>query len=164
MVREIRKNSWSKFCKEFNQTNQYRSANITIIDKNNNESELTGNMPFLGIGLQKKGRLIDGVEFFAGRWDPEKLTQPALSIKEPDRIMLEKDPTGADNCLWVDAKDGSRARIELQGEKNPEMYWTLVEKVAYSIFERRGYSTGNDMNDWLEAERLVKQTEAQLTE
>ncbi len=164
MVKEVKKTVWAKFCKEFNQANQYRSANITIIDRNNHESELTGNLPFLGVSLQKKGRLIDSVEFFAGRWDPDKLTQPVLSIKEPEKMMLEKNPVGADDCLWVHTKDGSKARVELHGEKNPEMYRSLVEKVAYSIFERRGYSTGNDMNDWLQAEKLVKQTEETLTE
>ncbi|NLE64621.1 MAG: DUF2934 domain-containing protein [Elusimicrobia bacterium] len=27
---------------------------------------------------------------------------------------------------------------------------------AYEIYERRGYSNGNDLGDWYEAERLVK--------
>ncbi len=32
-----------------------------------------------------------------------------------------------------------------------------IEKKAYELFEQRGYSHGNDVNDWLEAERIVNQ-------
>ncbi len=31
-----------------------------------------------------------------------------------------------------------------------------IEEKAYEIFERRGYSHGNDWSDWFEAERIVK--------
>lgn len=30
-----------------------------------------------------------------------------------------------------------------------------VEKVAYSLFEKRGYGHGRDVEDWVEAERIV---------
>jgi len=163
MVKEVKKTSWPGFCKEFNKTNQYRNANITIIDKNNRESGLSGDLPFLGISLGKKGRSIDSIKFFAGRWDPDKIAEPILAIKEPEKIMLEKNAEGSDFRLWVSTKEGSKARIELQGERNPDLFRSLVEKVAYSIFEKRGYSTGNDMNDWFEAERVVRKTETELT-
>jgi len=32
----------------------------------------------------------------------------------------------------------------------------LVEKKAYELYEKRGKKTGYAMNDWLEAERIVK--------
>lgn len=35
----------------------------------------------------------------------------------------------------------------------------LQEKIckkAYEFFERRGYSHGSDLSDWLEAERIIK--------
>lgn len=31
----------------------------------------------------------------------------------------------------------------------------LIAKKAYELFAKRGYQHGNDMADWLEAERLV---------
>lgn len=31
-----------------------------------------------------------------------------------------------------------------------------IAKKAYELFQKRGYSHGNDWQDWLEAERLVK--------
>ena len=39
---------------------------------------------------------------------------------------------------------------------------SLVQQVAYSIYERRGYTDGNDMGDWFEAEQKVRQAEKQL--
>ena len=32
----------------------------------------------------------------------------------------------------------------------------LVEKKAYELYEKRGKKAGHTMEDWLEAERLVK--------
>ena len=31
-----------------------------------------------------------------------------------------------------------------------------IQEKAYEIFERRGYSHGNDWADWFEAERIVR--------
>lgn len=30
-----------------------------------------------------------------------------------------------------------------------------IARVAYSMYEKRGYGHGSDMQDWIEAERLV---------
>jgi hypothetical protein len=163
-MKEIKRNAWSKFCRQFTAQNQYRQANVTIIDRNNKESGLTGNLPFLGMVLQKNGRLIDGVKLFAGQWQPDKLMEPVLVIREPEKLMLDKDAQGVDQCLWIQTADGSKARIELHGERDQNLQRELVEKVAYAIFERRGYSNGNDINDWLEAERLVKSAESIVTQ
>jgi hypothetical protein len=32
-----------------------------------------------------------------------------------------------------------------------------IERKAYELFEKRGYGHGNDVNDWLEAEKIVNQ-------
>ena len=31
-----------------------------------------------------------------------------------------------------------------------------IQEKAYELFERRGCIHGNDLNDWLEAERIIK--------
>jgi hypothetical protein len=38
-----------------------------------------------------------------------------------------------------------------------EEFMQLVQKKAYDIYEERGYKAGNDLEDWLNAERLVKE-------
>jgi hypothetical protein len=38
-----------------------------------------------------------------------------------------------------------------------EEFMQLVQKKAYDIYEERGCKTGNDLEDWLNAERLVKE-------
>jgi hypothetical protein len=38
-----------------------------------------------------------------------------------------------------------------------EEFMQLVQKKAYDIYEERGYRAGNDLEDWLNAERLVKE-------
>ena len=32
-----------------------------------------------------------------------------------------------------------------------------IARVAYELYEKRGYTPGNDFMDWLEAEKIVKQ-------
>jgi hypothetical protein len=38
-----------------------------------------------------------------------------------------------------------------------EEFMQLVQKKAYDIYEERGCKAGNDLEDWLNAERLVKE-------
>ncbi len=162
MATEIKRNNWSRFCKKFNETNQLRHATVRVKHRNDNEVEIDRGSPFMGIAITKKGQLIDGVELFTGQYDPDKLTEPLVAVKEPVRIVLEKDGDGMDNCLSVESKDGSVAKIVLSGQKVAGQYHSLIEKLAYSMYERRGFTPGNDVEDWLEAERKVKEIELQF--
>ena len=33
----------------------------------------------------------------------------------------------------------------------------MIRKKAYELYEKRGKKSGQDMNNWLEAERIIKQ-------
>ena len=33
----------------------------------------------------------------------------------------------------------------------------MIRKKAYELYEKRGRKSGHSMNDWLEAERIIKQ-------
>ncbi|MDO8525944.1 MAG: DUF2934 domain-containing protein [Candidatus Omnitrophota bacterium] len=52
------------------------------------------------------------------------------------------------------------ATFKLGRSSNPTMtkedVSKLVEKKAYELFEKRGRKTGHSIDDWLEAERIVK--------
>jgi hypothetical protein len=163
MANEIKRNYWSRFFRKFNNANQYRQTELSvrIAGKNTAKVEMG---PFLGVTLSKKGRVIDGVQFLTGNWNPDSVVEPVVTVREPSNIWLEKDKKGHDNRLRVRAKDGTEASLELRGEKEPKQERMLVEKVAYSMFEHRGCCHGNDLNDWLEAENRVKQYEMELTE
>ena len=155
MKKEIKRNTWAKFCRKFSADNMFRDINISFNDRTNNDVELSGEYPLMGLTLEKKGRLIDGIMLHTGQATPEKLTQPVFSIKEPDKVVVEKTKDGTDLRLQVQTKTGGVATIELNGAGN--RYQDFVREVAYSMYERRGYSHGNDMNDWLEAEKKVRE-------
>lgn len=38
-----------------------------------------------------------------------------------------------------------------------EEFMQLVQKKSYELYEKRGCQPGNDLEDWLNAERLVKE-------
>jgi len=162
MATEIKRNNWSRFCKKFNESNQLRHATVRVKHRDDNEVEIDRDSPFMGIAITKKGRLIDGVELFTDQYDPDKLTEPLVAVKEPVRIVMEKDRDGMDNCLTVVGKDDTVAKVVLSGQKVAKQYHSLIEKLAYSMYERRGFTPGNDVEDWLKAERKVKEIELQF--
>ena len=87
-----------------------------------------------------------------------------LARPDPDdlRILLEKDNDGTDNRLSIESNDGTVAHIALSGERDSQQYYSFVEKLAYSIGERRGFAPGGEKDDWLEAERKIKEAELQF--
>jgi hypothetical protein len=119
--------------------------------------------PLMGIALAKKGRLISGINLFTVQPDPEQLSQPAITVDEPVRIVTERDDSKSDNWIMVEGDDGTQLRIELYHDDNSSQYHSSVEKLAYTMYERRGYQSGHDVDDWLDAERLISQTTLQLT-
>ncbi len=162
MDKEIRRNDWSRFCKKFNVDNQFRPTTMSV--KRRSEGTAAMEMsPFMGIALSKKGRLIDGVRFYAGRWDPEKVADPVMTVTEPASMKVEKDKDGRDVRLRIRGKDGTEVQLELMGDKNDSQTRAFIEKVAYAMYERRGYTPGNDWNDWFEAEHKVHEVKTQLT-
>ena len=42
-------------------------------------------------------------------------------------------------------------------EQETESLHEMIEKKAYEIYEKRGKQHGRDLDDWLEAERIIKQ-------
>ena len=162
MDKEIKKTSWSRFCTQFNATNQYRPTKISVKRRSEGmaDFEMT---PFMGIALSKKGRLIDGIQFYAGQWNPDMVAQPVLTIGEPTQMWLEQDKSGHDNSLRIRSKDGTEVHVELFGDRQADQAQRLVERVAYAMYENRGHEPGQDWSDWFEAEQRVRQAEMELT-
>jgi hypothetical protein len=54
----------------------------------------------------------------------------------------------------------ARTSIKLGKSSNPSMSCEdlnkLIAKKAYELYEKRGRKPGHSMDDWLEAERIIK--------
>jgi len=54
----------------------------------------------------------------------------------------------------------ARTSFKLGKSSNPTLssddLRKLIEKKAYELYEKRGRKAGHSMNDWLEAERIIK--------
>ncbi len=164
MVSEIRRNNWSRFLKKFSCDNQHRPATMRVVAEGIDRTPATEPVPLLGIALEKKGRLIDGIRFFAGLGNEDSIDKPAVSIKQPSKVLLNKDDDGRDMQLTVISGDGTEVIIELTGERDEGLYNQLVGRVAYSLYEERGHDHGRDSDDWQEAQRRIRETELSLTE
>lgn len=158
MSKEIKRNDWSRFFKQFNQTHQHRSINISL--EKNGKNSVIKNRPFIGLAMSKKGRVINGVELCTLSNNPEKLYEPSAVIKNPESIKLIKDDHGFDARLVIESKDGTTANLELNGECNRD---AGIRQVAYLLFEQRGRTNGNDRQDWIEAEKRITAVEQEFT-
>ena len=47
--------------------------------------------------------------------------------------------------------------LDNENRVSREEFMQLVQKKSYELYEKRGCKSGNDLEDWLEAERLVKE-------
>jgi len=57
-------------------------------------------------------------------------------------------------------KNSSKTSFKLGKSSNPTMSKedvnVLIAKKAYELYEKRGRKTGHAIDDWLEAERIIK--------
>lgn len=51
----------------------------------------------------------------------------------------------------------STSKTNSRGTVNQGQLTDMVRKKAYELYEKRGRKSGNELSDWLEAERIVKQ-------
>ena len=54
---------------------------------------------------------------------------------------------------WSNNKTFSNSSMSIPQDQLTNM----IRKKAYELYEKRGKKSGQDMNNWLEAERLIKQ-------
>ena len=161
MIREINRKTWSSFCRKFNSTNRFRTAQVAQSPPQSSEKS-TWQTDLLGISLSKKGRMIDGIKLFAMQPDPKNLDYSSLEIPSLEKLILKKDDHGYDEGLTLISADGATTEISFNDNPDSDGYDHLVEKVAYSLSEQRGFSPGNDMDDWLKAEKIIDQICSEL--
>lgn len=53
-------------------------------------------------------------------------------------------------------KRASKPRQSAKKTLCPVAMHERIQKKAYEIYEKRGFNSGNDWNDWLEAEKIIK--------
>jgi len=160
MSEEIKRAYWSRFLKRLNTTHQYRPVTVTVAPGKRADHRTAGTGPFFGLSLTRSGRRIGGVELFTGCWEPDRLNCPAFAVEELSRIFKTVADDGTVVGLTVEAADGAVLRVAFDGDPLPHQ--VVVEKVAYTLYERRGAHDGADIADWLTAERAVRDVTATL--
>ncbi len=157
MTDTIKRNNWSRFCRRFSATNQFCEAEVQLMGSTAEPAEATRRFSFVGMDLKKEGRLIDGVQLFGATADVQSVAAPVVTITDPKEIMVERDQDGADRRLTIRSADGMEATVVIHDSSDSDSRQELVERTAYSLYESRGQSYGDDQQDWLEAERRLNQ-------
>ncbi len=47
-----------------------------------------------------------------------------------------------------------------QSSSNQEKFNEAVRKIAFELYEKRGCTPGNDLSDWLEAEKIARKRQS----
>ena len=55
-----------------------------------------------------------------------------------------------------DVAKGKRTKAKAVGAIDAKCFAERVEKKEYELYERRGYKSGQDWQDWFDAEKLVE--------
>jgi len=163
MNREIKRNNWSRFCKSFSKSNQYRSAKVVQKQRGKAEEQLCGSFPLMGLKLTKSGRFIDGIEFYGSRAETDTAAEAVVGIKDPKRIVLSADASGIHQTLQIETKSGAKVKVAMEGPQHGEMQQKIVEQIAHTLYETRGAGHGDDQQDWYTAQRIVEETESKFT-
>jgi hypothetical protein len=82
--------------------------------------------------------------------------KPAKKQMDTNRSSMPKPAANTTGSLA--AASGSMNNTSARPTMTPEQWNEAVQKKAYELFEQRGYTQGNDLDDWFEAEKLVKQS------
>lgn len=162
MKKEVTRNRWSRFCKQFSAANQFRRMTLSVKKGKGRATITSDQRPFLGVMIEKKNRKIDKIQFFAGRSAADTVSEPVFEISQPSRFVVERDKAGMDTRLTVESNDGSRAQLELVGTGREEGYESFVRDVAYSLYQQRG-NDGADLDDWLTAEKIIQDSSTVFT-
>ena len=157
MTNNIKRNNWSRFCRKFSTTNQFNNAEVQQMGSMSEQENRSQQFSFVGMALKKEGRLIDGVQLFGATSDAKSTTIPVVTITNPKEISVERDKNGTDRKLIIKSGDGKKVTIIMHNGVESDNRQKLIEKTAYSIFESRGHSHGDDQNDWQQAERLIEE-------
>ncbi|MBU0984227.1 MAG: DUF2934 domain-containing protein [candidate division Zixibacteria bacterium] len=153
---EIKRANWSKFCRQFNETNQFRTSSLSVKYKRKAEVQIAGERPFVGLAITRKGRAFAGIELHTAKADPTAVHETAVAIQRPEKILLERTNDGQDASLTLESKDGTVVRVELNGDRSQQTYESFVREVAYAMYQNRGQH-GRDREDWFEAERKINE-------
>ena len=158
MTNPIKRNNWSRFCRRFSTTNQFCEAEVKLMGSTTEPDDESHRFSFIGMALKKEGRLIDGVQLFGATAAAQPVAEPIVTITNPKEILVERDQDGIDQRLTIRSANGKGVSIVIHDSSNSDSRQKLVEKTAYSLYENRDHSQGDDLQDWQEAERRLSKT------
>jgi len=117
MIKEIKRNVWSKFLREFSVENKNSHISARVVDYHKKNGAWISETPFKGLKLNKRGKLIDGVNLFAGEVNDINSEQEVLKIRFPEKIVLEKNSDGTPKKIEIHTNNDQVALLTFNNEE-----------------------------------------------
>ena len=88
--------------------------------------------------------------------DSEKGVGPSANSRKPKAVTAKK-PERTPSTRTAKRTGGPKKGAAIAKHKPPtsEEVYAKVSKLAFELYERRGWDHGQDLSDWLDAERQV---------
>ncbi len=149
----IVKGEWSTFLKDFNRQNQCRRFDLMEGDNSN-----ASNAVFLGIVYEPHANKI---EIYAGESTPSEPGRLVHAVESPRAVYLVRDDELPDPLVGLNIQGPSGSpMVSLQfhtvSAQEVMTHWTTG--MAHSIYLMRDAQEGDALQDWFEAERIIKNT------
>jgi len=145
----VLKKDWPNFLKNFNAEHQFRPVRVSV-----GGDEISKHLPFIGMVYEEKKK---DVEVFVGGVDIEHPAHLIHTAVSPRALYVLRD---GEEVLGIEVQSakGPKVVVEFNGppEEAEKAKKALIEKIAYELFLRRGGEHGKDVEDWLEAEKIVE--------
>ncbi|MEZ0328200.1 MAG: DUF2934 domain-containing protein [Dissulfuribacterales bacterium] len=149
----IVKGEWSTFLKDFNRQNQCRRFDLMEGDNLNASGAV-----FLGIVYEPNANKI---EIYAGESNPAEPGRLVHSVESPRAVYLVKDDDLQDPLVGLNIQGPSgnpMVSLQFHAVSVQEVMTNWTTGIAYSIYLSRDMQEGDELRDWFEAERIIKNT------
>ncbi len=150
----ILKKEWPDFVKDFSRQNQFRRVTLLLGD-----DVLVGSpgLPLAGVTYDPEDRKL---EVYLGISDSGDPVRAFHSVEVPRAIYLIKDDDAPNPVVGLQIQGAPKTRMSfvyLQDSDPDEARFQWIANVAFSIYEARGKTPGDDQADWFQAEALVNE-------
>jgi len=155
-MKEIKKQQWSRVCRDMSRKYRFARTKVLRTDANGNSVAEHQAAPLSGLSLAKRRGRFSAFEVSLCEIRNGSPTTSTISISAPIKILGNSSTEDGTESLEVYSEVGHRLILRVLGRTIEESYGALVEKTAYTLAEGRGFVPGHEKEDWFRAERLVR--------
>ena len=159
-MKEIKKQQWSRLCGDISSEYRFARTRVLNTDANGNSTTEQHTAPLSHLSLARRKGKISAFEVSLCEIRNGSPATSTISIGTPFRILRNPSSEDETETIEIYNEDGLKLILQIFGRTIEDSYGALVEKMAYTLAEVRGFVPGHEQEDWFRAEKLVRKVAA----